>query len=178
MILHKFKIISSQCKLFFLGHITFRKRKVVQLKLHVINKSGVQVDIPLYTTKTEALSLDQGDGTALSVFYGGQNLYAPTTNRPSYPDEAVLALVDGQGQTRYVHRSIGTKTAVLYHFPKTEGRLAQIFGRKNNIYTIQEFLNCVNFFDNRRGNKKAPDLRGGHIRFLCNFRANNQEFDN
>ena len=37
-------------------------------KIHFLDSRGAQVDVPLYTTKEEALANDEGGGSALAVF--------------------------------------------------------------------------------------------------------------
>ena len=83
-------------------------------KLHFINSLGVQVDIPLYDNKAEALSNDEADGQAFAVFDGEKPLYAPTNDKIDVPDQAVLHFVDKDRKLRHVHSRIGELTLVRY----------------------------------------------------------------
>lgn len=83
-------------------------------QLHIINKHGQQIDIPLLEDKDLATAVDTGDGTCLTVYMNGRKLYAPTTNQKDIPDEACMMLKDANGEIRYIHQIYGTKTAVLY----------------------------------------------------------------
>ncbi|MBR0124299.1 MAG: hypothetical protein IJJ66_11210 [Treponema sp.] len=86
---------------------------IVNEQLHLY-KDGEQIDIALTDDKEMALGTDSGDGTCLSVFMNGRVLYAATNDKKNVPDIAPLALKDGLGNIRYVHKRPGTKTPVLY----------------------------------------------------------------
>ena len=86
---------------------------IVSEQLHLY-KNGEQIDIALTDDKEMALGTDSGDGTCLSVFMNGRVLFAATNDKKNVPDVAPLALKDGLGNIRYVHKMPGTKTPVLY----------------------------------------------------------------